>query len=59
MSEKKFITINTIMAGNVVIAIDNIASVKEYMGGSVIVLKEVKNGDNIEVHTSNASFKRG
>jgi hypothetical protein len=53
MSEKKFITVDTAISGKVVIAIDNIASVKSWMGsGSLIVLKEVKNGSNIEIISS-------
>lgn len=50
MSEKKFITVDTAINGKVVIAIDNIASVKSWMGGgSLITLKEVKDGNNVEI----------
>jgi len=53
MDEKKFITVNTPISGVVVIAIDNIASVKSWMGsGSIITLKEVKDGNNVEVTCS-------
>ena len=51
MEEKKvkFITVRTAL-GDKTIAVDNIASVEAFgMGGSRIVLKEIKDGNSVEV----------
>lgn len=51
---EKFIQINTPLNGNVTIAVSQISSVKPSIGGTVIVLKEIKDGNNVEISTSAA-----
>lgn len=52
-----FIEVPTAMIGNVSINIDNISSVKSFMGGSTIVLKEIKDGKSVEI-TSTSSYQK-
>jgi hypothetical protein len=51
MSEPKFIVVPTIMSGEMIINLDNIASVEFGIGGSTIILKQVKDGNNVQVPT--------
>ena len=46
-----FIEVKTIF-GIYAINVSNIASVKPFMGGSTIVLKEIKDGANVEINTT-------
>ena len=52
MSDPKFITVGTAF-GEKTINIDSISSIEAFGGGgSTIILKEVKNGSNVEVLTT-------
>ena len=57
MSNPKFIQIPTALNGTISVALDNIASVKRYFAGATITLKEVKDGNNVEINTS-ASYNQ-
>lgn len=46
----KFITITT-ASGSKTISLDNIYSIEPFFNGAKIILKEVKNGNNVELLT--------
>ena len=56
MENTKFITINT-LTGNRMINLDAISSIESLLGGTKIILKEVKDGNNVEL-ISSSNFRQ-